>query len=68
MGGQSGGERQRLSLLVHYLIRWPVYRKSKALGTSERNYYYRLAWGLERLEERVEIFEKVRSLAMCSVK
>ncbi len=37
-------------LLVHYLIRWPAYRKSKALGISERNYYYRLAGALEYLD------------------
>jgi hypothetical protein len=26
-------------LLVHYLIQWPAYRKSKALSLSERAYW-----------------------------
>lgn len=39
-------------LLVHYLIRLPGYRKAKAMGISDRTYYYRLAEALEyfRLE------------------
>jgi hypothetical protein len=34
-------------LLVHYLIRLPAYRKSKALGISERTYYYHLGQALD---------------------
>jgi hypothetical protein len=36
-------------LLVHYLIRWPAYRKSKALFISERAYYYHLGHALDDL-------------------
>jgi hypothetical protein len=37
-------------LLVHYLIQWPAYRKSKALSISERAYYYHLGGALEYLD------------------
>lgn len=38
-------------LLVHYLIRWPAYRKSKALGMSERTYYYHIGHALENIAD-----------------
>jgi hypothetical protein len=36
-------------LLVHYLIQWPAYRKSKALSISDRTYFYRLGYAFHLL-------------------
>jgi hypothetical protein len=43
-------------LLVHYLIRLPAYRKSKAMGISERTYYYRLGQALEDVTRTWEAY------------
>jgi hypothetical protein len=42
-------------LLVHYLMPLPVYRKAKALGISDRAYYYRLAHALRSFQSYFEI-------------
>ena len=42
-------------LLVHYLMSLPAYRKAKALGISDRTYYYRLAQALRSFESYFEI-------------
>ena len=46
-------------LLIHYLILWPAYRKSKALEISERAYYYHLGQALDVLGETVETYRRL---------
>lgn len=46
-------------LLVHYLIPLPAYRKAKALGISDRTYYYRLAHALRAFEMWLEVERSV---------